>query len=158
MRINHSFHAAARARLSTLWQQFSPLFELPFELSRRDLLFETELYLADIGDTELSSFSSAIGSGALAQLTRLELESNRIGDAGMSSFSSAIGSGALSQLEEFFLNGNQIGDAGLASFAQALGSGALAQLETVDFGRNPASKEARERIEQILRDRRDGSR
>ena len=85
----------------------------------------------------------------------LVLSSNEISDPGITALADALGKGALASCQKLNLSCNQIGDAGLSAFSRALGSGALAQLETVDFGRNPASKEAQERIEQILRDRRE---
>ena len=70
-----------------------------------------ELWLRDnnIGDAGLTAFAKAVESGALAQLTRLDLDYNSIGDAGLTAFAEAIkptadnASGALDHLKVCWL-------------------------------------------------------
>eukprot|EP00966_Prymnesium_polylepis_P206507 4784620-Prymnesium_polylepis.1 len=50
-------------------------------------------------------------SGALGSLVYLGLRNNRIGDEGMKAFSSAIASGALAQLTYLFVYGNPTSEA-----------------------------------------------
>ena len=51
---------------------------------------------------------------------------NSIGDVGITALATAVGSGALAQCTYINLGGNKIGDAGLSALAGALSSGALA--------------------------------
>eukprot|EP00966_Prymnesium_polylepis_P185052 4289072-Prymnesium_polylepis.1 len=47
----------------------------------------------------MNSFSTALASGAMAQVTILYLSDNQIGDEGMKSVSTALASGALPALQ-----------------------------------------------------------
>ena len=90
-----------------------------------------QLWGNEIGDAGMKSFSEALSSGALPQLTHLLLQQNQIGDAGLTSFSDALARGALTQLTTFDISYNKIGNAGLKSFSEALGRGALPSLKEV---------------------------
>ena len=81
-----------------------------------------------IGIVGMQALAGVVSSGALAQLTRLDLDGNSIGDTGMSALASACASRALHKLKELHLYSNQIGDAGLSSLADAVSSGALDHL------------------------------
>ena len=74
----------------------------------------------------------------------LSLVANRIGDTGMISLAYALGKGALAQCTYIDLGANQIGDAGLSALGGALSSGTLASLKTlcVDDEEHPALKAA----------------
>ena len=86
------------------------------------------LYGNNIGDAGLTALAKAAESGALDNLTLLDLNLNQIGDAGMSALASACASGALPALQTLALAGNNIGDAGLTALANACVSGALDHL------------------------------
>ena len=101
-----------------------------------------ELYLYEnkIRDAGLTALAEAVESGALAQLTRLDLDRNRIGDAGLTALAEAIkptadnASGALANLTILGLGENKIGDIGLEALAKAItpdkdGKGALDNLQ-----------------------------
>ena len=62
---------------------------------------------------------------------RLSFPGRGIGDAGLTTFASALGCGALLQLTFLDLAGNQIGNDGMTALATALGSGALPALENL---------------------------
>jgi hypothetical protein len=51
------------------------------------------------------------------------------------------------------LNINKIGDAGLTALADVCASGALPKCTYVDLGNNPASEEARQALEDALKQR-----
>ena len=67
----------------------------------------------------MSFYARFFARGALAQLTRLDLEANRIGDAGLTALAEAIkpaadnASGALASLKSLNLRRNTIGDDGM---------------------------------------------
>ena len=61
-----------------------------------------------------------IASGALPNLTTLNLGWNSIGYPGVSALADACASGAMGNLTWLHLNDNQIGDAGLAAFVDAI--------------------------------------
>ena len=56
-------------------------------------------------------------------------------------------------MQELWLYENQIGDAGLSALAEAVGKGALPKCINVDLGNNPASEEARQALEDALKQR-----
>ena len=64
------------------------------------------LFNNKIGDVGLQAFADALGKGALAQCTWLDLAGNSIGDAGMSALASACASGALDKIQSIYLQGN----------------------------------------------------
>eukprot|EP00966_Prymnesium_polylepis_P273328 6314521-Prymnesium_polylepis.2 len=70
----------------------------------------------------------------MAKLEKRFLYDNLIGDEGTKSFSTALVSGAMAQLKILYLADNQIGDKGMNSFSTALVSGALAQLNVLFIG------------------------
>ena len=77
----------------------------------------------------MAAFASAVDRGAMANLEKLYLSSNKIGDSGMAAFADAIAaSGALAKLSYLNLEDNRIGDAGVTALAGAIARGALAKL------------------------------
>ena len=66
----------------------------------------------------MSALASACASGALPQLTRLDLYNNKIGDAGLTALASACASGA--QLRTLYLGGNSISDKAKATMRTAM--------------------------------------
>eukprot|EP00966_Prymnesium_polylepis_P229769 5316394-Prymnesium_polylepis.1 len=60
----------------------------------------------------------------------------------MKSFSTALASGAMAQLKGLYLQKNQIGDEGMKAFSMALASGAMANLKTLYMGGNPGNATA----------------
>lgn len=98
------------------------------------------------------------GSGALAQLTELELHYNRIGDAGVTALASACAGGALAQLTRLELQSNLIGDAGVAALASACARGAVPKCK-VNAGKyiglygNPASEKAMQAVQDAIKNR-----
>eukprot|EP00966_Prymnesium_polylepis_P289518 6687367-Prymnesium_polylepis.1 len=58
----------------------------------------------------------------------------------MTSFSTALASGAMAQLTELYLDNNQIGDEGMNTFSMALASGAMAKLKVLDMRENPGDR------------------
>ena len=63
--------------------------------------------------------------------------------------------GALAKLTRLNLNSNKIGDVGLATLAEACAKGALAKLKpsSLSLGRNPASLEAQQAVKHALASR-----
>ena len=123
---------------SRSWRLVSRAFRsFPIKIKELDLSS-----IPHIGDPGLASLADACASGALAQLTLLDLRQHQIGDAGLASLSGALASGALAQLKELYLDENQIGEAGVTALAQAIkpvsegGSRALAQLTCLDLSMN----------------------
>ena len=90
-----------------------------------------------IGDAGITALATAVGNGALAQCTFINLSMNQIGDAGLSALAGALSSRALASLEVLNLRGNQIGDAGLSALAAAVGEGALASLKELIADHGP---------------------
>jgi len=86
------------------------------------------------GDEEAKLVAEAIGMGAMADHTVLNLFKNEIGDEGMKALSSAIASGSVSNLRELRLYGNNIGDEGIKVLAEALKS--LKKLHTLTLDYN----------------------
>jgi Ran GTPase-activating protein (RanGAP) involved in mRNA processing and transport len=76
-----------------------------------------------IGDAGLTTLAKAVESGALAQLTRLDLDGNSIGATGMSALASACASGALDNLTILQIDSNKIGDNGISALATAITPG-----------------------------------
>ena len=116
------------------------------------------LFLAgnQIGDEGMKALSTALGNGALPNLTAMSLADNQIGNQGMAAFTSALRNGALLALphlevrpsqsvhspltppsrhvhawQGLALDGNNIGDESMAAFATALRKGALPSLQQV---------------------------
>ena len=54
--------------------------------------------------------AQAAAGGALAQLTRLDLDSNKIGDKGLEAFSGALATGAMAHLRDLYLGNNSMSD------------------------------------------------
>jgi len=97
-----------------------------------------------INDADCNIISYLIASGAMANLTTLELSYNQIGDAGVEALAKAFASGALANVKTLGLSGNQIGDEGMQALTDALSRGAMASLTTifVDSPNHPALKAA----------------
>ena len=123
--LNQQSRALAAAHLSRM----KTLLKAPFRLTVHQIFSDTlELTQHALGSKHMKILGSVLVSGALAQLTRLDLDGNSIGDTGMSALASACASRALHKLKELRLYSNQIGDAGLSSLADAVSSGALDHL------------------------------
>jgi hypothetical protein len=89
-----------------------------------------------IGDAGMVSLAGALSRGALANIESLNLHSNKIGDAGMAALANALSSGALGNLQELIIGVNKIGDGGMAALVGALVSGALDNLQALSLVRN----------------------
>ena len=96
------------------------------EIMSRMHFMELNLSFRKIGDECIKAFSTAISSGALPSLTRLDLRFNQIGNEGMIAFADAIKPtdeipmGSLASLTFLGLDENQIGDTGMIAFADAI--------------------------------------
>ena len=99
-------------------------------------LTKLDLGFNRIGDEGMQAFSTAITIGSLASLTKLSFYGNQIGDEGMKAFSSALSSGSLASLTDLSLGDNQIGDAGIVAFAGAIGSGSMGSLQKLYLNDN----------------------
>ena len=86
------------------------------------------------GDRATQVFATAIASGALSNLTELNLSFNQISDGGMQAFASAVAS--LPNLVYLDLTENEISDGGMQAFASAVASGALPQLRALMLSGN----------------------
>ena len=90
--------ALAAARLARM----KPLLTAPFRLTVQHIFSGSgtlNLTGRELRSEHMEVLGAALVSGALAQLTSLDLEQNSIGDAGMSTLASACASGALDQLQ-----------------------------------------------------------
>ena len=68
----------------------------------------------------------------------------------MFNFVSTLAKGALAKLEVLGLQSNQIGDVGLTNLAEACAKGALPKCEAIWLPGNPASKEAKQAVQDAL--------
>ena len=73
------------------------------------------------------------------------------------SLAGACASGALAQLTYLDLRQNQIGDPGLTSLADACARGALPALRILDLFNNPASNEAKQAAKDAINNRQGGA-
>eukprot|EP00966_Prymnesium_polylepis_P041528 963996-Prymnesium_polylepis.1 len=73
----------------------------------------------------MDSFSTALASGAMAQLTNLELQGNQIGDEGMASFSTALASGAMANLKTLYMGANPGNITAVKEVCKARGIGCM---------------------------------
>ena len=91
------------------------------------------------GPDGVQRLAAGLGAGALAALTKLDLEGIHMGDAGASALAAALGRGALPRLKIFMLSDAAIGDAELVVLAPALRR--LPALEVLGLSGNPFSDE-----------------
>ena len=128
-----------QVRLKNVLKLIEPPFRIPKELiCKLQILI---LKSKRIGSANMTIFATALASGALAQLTHLNLDKNEIGDDGMHSLSDALSKGALANLKELELYSNKIGDKGLEAFAGALSKGALSNLVNLSLYKNSIGDE-----------------
>lgn len=138
VQVSRGFCAAAQERL----RQARPLLAPPFMLSPQDVLgartafpVSTPLHMP-FGDEGVSVLARAFASGALPQLTHLNLCHHHIGDDGCIALAEACASGALAHLTHLILHSNEIADEGLIALSEACAKGALPQLSELHLHEN----------------------
>ena len=73
-----------------------------------------------IGDTGMIKFSEALATGALANVTTLNLAANQITDKGTEAFSAALATGAMAHLNDLYLSSNPISDESKGTMRSAM--------------------------------------
>lgn len=114
-------------------------YPLYMNLRDVDFLERDNIYMHSsegTGYARITAFTSALRSGALGQVTHLDLRNNNIGDAGLTAIATASGNGVLANLVRLDLDGNRIGDSGVKAFASAVARGSLGSLGYLYISQN----------------------
>ena len=105
----------------------------------------------EIGDVGFTSLSESIAEGAMECLERLYLNKNGISNSGLIMFADALKSRKMLGLKELGLSLNKIGDPGVVALSNSIKDGFLPGLVVVDLAPNPASAEAQEALQVLVR-------
>ena len=123
--------------VSSRVRRLAALRAQPFNISPRDIL---------------GSHASSQGFG-IQLGSRLRNDQSRTPDDHMTVLCDALASGAMANVTRLDLSFNQIADAGMEAFASACASGALPALKTLALANNPASQEAKQAANNAIKNR-----